>query len=87
MSELVLAALRALGPAPSPSELESVAATLRDSRDPEVGILFGDWEGLRDLVLVADAELAFVGLDLYSEFTAPGAQREVLARGRPVEGA
>lgn len=42
MSELVLAALRALGPTPSLSELEPVAATLRDSRDPEVGILFGD---------------------------------------------
>jgi hypothetical protein len=60
---------------------------LRDPGDPGVEIVFGDSERLLDLVLVADAELAFVALDLYSEFTSPGGQGRALARGRPVEDA
>lgn len=96
MSELVFAALRALGPRPGPDELETVARTVRETGGPEVRALFGlgapvtekeAWRRFLALVQERDETLQFVALDLFSEMTSPGGYRRALARGRPVEDA
>ena len=94
MSELVLDALRALGPRPSLEEIEQVAAALRNSRDPDVRALFGlgapiSWRDAyeRFIARVMDTDGAprFTALDVFSEVTSPGGQRRVRERGRLVE--
>ena len=73
MSELVFAALRALGPRPGPDELETVARTVRETGGPEVRALFGlgapvtekeAWRRFLALVQERDETLQFVALDL-----------------------
>jgi hypothetical protein len=88
MSELVASAFRALGPRPTPQELEAVAAALLRSGDREALALFD--EAAKDLPIsfgrvVELAERAgahaFVALDLLTEVVDAGAKRRVEAAG------
>lgn len=81
MSELLLAAFGALGPAPSRRELGLVADAVRDCRDREVlslwdGPHYGPgWERLVEIAEEADAGY-YVALDLYAEVSNPGSVSE-----------
>jgi hypothetical protein len=85
MSELVLDALRVLGPAPPWTEVELVAEALRGSTDPEIVAMLDNWEHFIALVQERDVGLQFTGLDLYSEVKEPGGKVRAMERGRPVE--
>ena len=98
MSELLLAAFGALGPAPSRRELGLVADAVRDCRDREVlslwdGPHYGPgWERLVEIAEEADAGY-YVALDLYAEVSNPGSvsqyggAEELRRRVRDAEGA
>jgi hypothetical protein len=78
VSELVSAALRALGPGPTGRELEQVAAALRYSDDELVARLFDEpdygpaYDRLSEIAVEGGAG-GFVALDLYVEIVNPGA--------------
>lgn len=85
MSELLLAAFKALGPAPSRRELALVAKAIRESGDEEALALFGagrepepdpafDHDACDRVTEVAEQAGAgfHVGLDLYTAVVNPG---------------
>jgi hypothetical protein len=95
MSQLVVSAFRALGPAPSARELELVAKALRKSGDSDLLAMFAaaadgvgrsdDHEAYDAVVALADTAGAgpFTALDLIAEMSNPGSHTRALNRPRP----